>query len=180
MAIIAGAVGVVSAVVGVGTSIVGASEQAEAQQQMIAIQQKENEQRQRLFEMEQQRKRIQEIRNAQLASSTARVNAVAQGAQFGSGLLGGLAQIQGESNYNILGIEQNSLIGENLYALDTQLTQAKIASAQAASLQQIGGSLTSFGGMAINSMDEIGRLTSGFGSTPVAYNGTSGGSGKIA
>lgn len=157
------AVGVGSAIAGTATSMFGASEQNAAQQQMIAIQSKEQKQRQNLFEIQQQRQTVENLRNAQKAGSQARTNAVAQGAQFGSGLLGGLEEIQGESNYNVLGIRQNTQIGENLYSLDQQLTQAKIASANAATTQQIGGSLTSLGGTLISSMGEIGKLTSGFG-----------------
>ena len=133
---------------------------------MLAIQAKEQQQRQNLFEIEQQRKRIEDLRNAQTATSVARSRAVNQGAQFGSGLLGGLEQVQGESNYNLLGIQQNTQIGENLFSLDQQLTQAKINSAQAATTQSIGSSLTSFGGAVVNSMGNIGKLTSGFGSAP--------------
>lgn len=162
---VVGAVGLAASALGVGTSIYGAEQQSEAQQQMLAIQQKEQEQRKNLFEIEQQRKRVEDLRQGQIAQSTARANAVSQGAQFGSGLLGGLAEIQGESNYNILGIQQNTQVGENLFSLDQQLTQAKIASAQASTYQQIGSSLTSFGGQAISSMGEIGKLTSGFGKT---------------
>lgn len=161
---IAAAVGIASGIAGTATSIVGASAQGDAQQQMLGIQAKEQQQRQNLFEIEQQRKRVEDLRNAQTASSTARSRAVNQGAQFGSGLLGGLAQVQGESNYNLLGIQQNTQIGENMFGLDQQLTQAKIASAQASTMQSIGGSLTSFGGAVVNSMGNIGKLTSGFGS----------------
>ncbi len=163
---IAAAIGIASAVGGTITSMVGASAQNDAQQAQIAISQKENDQRQHLFEIEQQRKRIEDLRNAQQATATARSRATNQGAQFGSGLLGGLEQIQGESNYNILGINQNTQIGENLFSLDQQLTQAKIASANAATTQSIGSSLTSFGGSVINSLGAIGNLSSGFGSPP--------------
>lgn len=166
MAISAAVIGVASAVAGTATSIYGAEQQGAAQQQMLAVQAKEQEQRKNLFEIEQQRKRVEDLRNAQQASSVSRSRAVNQGAQFGSGLLGGLAEIKGESNYNILGIEQNTQIGENLFSLDNQLTQAKIASAQAVTTQSIGSSLTSFGGSIVNSMGNIGKLTSGFGSTP--------------
>ncbi len=171
MGISAAVVGIGSAIIGAGTSILGASEQSEAQQQMIAIQAKEQEQRQHLFEIEQQRKRVEALRNAQQATSLGRSRAVNQGAQFGSGLLGGLEQVQGESNYNILGINQNTQIGENLFSLDQQLSQAKIASAQASTTQAIGASLSSFGGMLVNSSGTIGNLTSGFGSnTSVSGN----------
>lgn len=165
MAVSAVVVGVGAAVAGTATSIVGVSEQGAAQQQMLAVQAKEQEQRKNLFEIEQQRKRVEDLRNAQTATSAARSRAVNQGAQFGSGLLGGMAQVKGESNYNLLGIQQNTQIGENLFGLDQQLTEAKIASAQAATLQSIGGSLTSFGGSVVNSMGNIGKLTSGFGSS---------------
>lgn len=159
-------VGLASSAVGTVTSMIGASEQNSAQQQMIAIQQKENAQRQNLFEIEQQRKRVEDLRNAQTATSLARSRAVNQGAQFGSGLLGGLGQVQGESNYNLLGISQNTQIGENIFSLDQQLTQAKIDSANAGTTMQMGSSLTSFGGSVINSMGTIGKLTSGFGNSP--------------
>lgn len=161
MGITAAVVGIGSTILGVGTSIFGASEQNAAQQQELAISQQENVQRQHLFEIEQGRKRVEDLRNAQQASAVSRTRAANQGAQFGSGLLGGLGQIQGESNYNILGINQNSQIGENLFSLDAQMTQAKIASAAAATTQAIGGALTSFGGTVINSMGAIGNLTSG-------------------
>lgn len=178
MAVSAAVVGIGTALAGTATSMIGASEQGDAQQQMLAIQAKEQQQRQNLFEIEQQRKRVEDLRNAQTATSTARSRAVNQGAQFGSGLLGGMAQVKGESNYNLLGIQQNTQIGENLFDLDQQLTEAKIASAQASTLQQIGGSLTSFGGSVINSMGNIGKLTSGFGSSSSSGGSASQGFGK--
>ena len=159
-----GAIGVALSATGTVTSMIGASEQGDAQQQMLTIQAQEQKQRQNLFEIEQQRKRVEDLRNAQQATSVGRARAANQGAQFGSGLLGGMAQVQGESNYNILGINQNTQIGENMFSLDQQLTQAKIASAQASTLQSMGGSLSSLGGSMINSMGNIGKLTSGFGS----------------
>lgn len=169
MAVTSAVVGVGSAIFGVGSSVIGASNQADAQQQMLGIQAKQQKQRQDLFEIEQQRKRIESLRQGQVAASTARANAVGQGAQFGSGLLGGIGEIQGETNYNILGINQNTMVGENLFGLDQQLTDAKINSAQATSMQQMGQSMTSFGGMLVSNMGEIGRLSSGFGNpTPIA------------
>lgn len=165
MAVSAAVVGIGSALAGTATSIIGASEQNAAQQEMIGVQQKENAQRKNLFEIEQRRKRVEDLRQAQVAQATARTHATAQGAQFGSGLLGGLEQVQGASNYNILGINQNTQIGENLFSLDQQMTQAKINSASAATITNIGGALTSFGGTAISSLDKIGNLTSGFGKT---------------
>jgi hypothetical protein len=160
---IAAAIGIGSAIAGTAVQIDAASAQNAAQQQQIQISQQENTQRQHLFEIEQQRKRVENLRNAQQATSTARARAVNQGAQFGSGLLGGVGQVQGESNYNILGISQNTQIGENMFALDQQMTQAKIASANAATESSIGGALTSFGGSVINSLGTIGNLSSGFG-----------------
>lgn len=171
MAVSAAVVGIGAAIAGTATSIAGASAQNDAQHQELAISQQENAQRQHLFEIEQQRKRVEDLRNAQQATSTARTRAVNQGAQFGSGLLGGVGQIQGESNYNILGIQQNTQIGENMFALDSQMTQAKVASANASTMQGIGSSLTSLGGSVINSLGAIGNLSSGFGgSGPDLFN----------
>src|SRR6266404_4440835 len=99
---------------GLGLSLFGGDEQqvqAQKQQQM---------------ELEANRAQLQNFRNVQQAQARSVAGATAGGAQFGSGLQGGLAAASDEGGVNALGISQNLEIGRNIFGIDTDISQKRI------------------------------------------------------
>lgn len=103
------------------------------------------------------RQQLENIRNSQLARSMATNAATAQGAQFGSGLAGGIGQIGAQERWNSSGITQNLQIGENIFGLNSRISDNKMSiarlggeNAEQQAWGQLGGNLmkigTSFGG----------------------------------
>jgi hypothetical protein len=156
-------------VLSLGGSIYGAiagSEQAnKINQDYTAIAQtnaQENALRRTQMEIQSRRQETQNIRQTQLARSMALSNATSQGAQFGSGLQGGLASISGQSNVNTQSINQNLQAGETMFDLqDLQSAQQKWLSADQAGTQGIQGMTSMFGGIG-KSLGNIGQLASLF------------------
>lgn len=106
-----------------------------------------------LMQLQSNRSSLQVLRNTQQARAQAQAAATNQGAQFGSGLQGGLAQESDQGGVNALGLAQNLAIGQNVYnlnqAIDTQQNtlasyQTKAATGQG--IASLGGGLTQLGG----------------------------------
>lgn len=106
-----------------------------------------------LMQLQSNRSSLQNLRNTQQARAQATSSATNQGAQFGSGLQGGLGQEAAQGASNQLGLAQNLAIGKNVYNLtqaeDVQQNalagyQSKQATAQG--IAQLGGGLMQLGG----------------------------------
>lgn len=175
--------------IGLGMQIfggIGASEQAEkanqVQQQIAGVEKQVNGQRRDAMELSARRQQMEVFRNNQRQRAMATNAAVNQGAQFGSGLQGGLAQVQDQSMYNSLGISQNLEIGRNIFGFNDQITDYK---SQLSSIQtQMGQDqgIASFGGSISKSAGMLGQMGQGFGNmfggggglaNGQAFNGTS-------
>lgn len=115
-----------------------------------------NLQKQKQMQLEGRRMQLEQVRNAQRQRSQATAAAVNQGANLGSGLQGGLGQIQGQSGSNMLGINQNMEIGQNIFGFNNSISgkraqlnslQAQYGAdqAQAQGLQSLGGALIKAG-----------------------------------
>jgi hypothetical protein len=102
------------------------SEQAIAQYEMQA-----NQQRRLAMELNARRRQRETVRTAQQAQANAMSAATSQGAQFGSGLQGGLAGVSAQSATAQEGIYQNLQIGEKLFDIDQNIDAAKLQAAQA-------------------------------------------------
>lgn len=159
------AFGGVGAAIGLGASIFGVSKQynavkqeAATQQDQIKLEQQVEDQKRQAMELTAKRSSMQDFRQAQVARSMATQNATNQGAQFGSGLQGGLAQVSGQSNTNQLGIMQNLMIGRNMYNLESQISQDKIKMSQEKSQEAEGGAISSIGGALGKSIGPLGNL----------------------
>jgi hypothetical protein len=139
----------------------GAKKSASAQNAITGLEQKVEGQRYQAMQLSAQRESLQQLRSAQQARATALSNATGQGAQFGSGLQGGYGQISGQSKNNLLGISQNLQIGTNIFGLDAQISQQKIAMANAQTESATGSGISSFGkslGSAIGPMASLAAL----------------------
>lgn len=137
---------------GLGLDIFETQQQSQYQQQVTqaniniaGIQEKENQQRQLAMQINARRQQTQQIRQAQLARSQGLASATNQGAQFGSGLAGGQAQVTGEAAYNLEGISQNLQISDTLFDLSNQQSQQEIAKFQAQSQANTASGFASIG-----------------------------------
>src|SRR6266446_5197478 len=83
-------------------------------------------QKQQQMQLEANRMQLQNFRNVQQARARSLASATTQGAEFGSGLEGGLASASDQGNVNALGINQNLEIGRNIFGIDTDISQKKI------------------------------------------------------
>lgn len=87
------------------------------------------------------RRRRQIIREAQLARATALSNATNQGAASGSGLQGGLAQITGQENESILGVNQNQELGTDIFKANADARSGQTISNVGQAFQTVGGQI---------------------------------------
>lgn len=151
-------------VIGLGAQLYGglsaASHAREAygiQSNITGLETQVNAQRQTAMELSARRQQMEIFRNNQRAQAMATNNATNQSAQFGSGLQGGLAQVQDQSAFNAQGVNQNLAIGENIFGLDNSISQQKLALSGVQSqmvtdqsISQLGGALTKNAGTISN------------------------------
>ena len=149
--------------IGTGLQIAGGlnamsaqKEEAEASRGITQLEMKADLQRRQAMELSAQRSSLEVTRNAQRARSMATENAVSSGSQLGSGLQGGLAQIQGQATTNQLGINQNLQIGRNIFDINQGISAARIAEsnakgkeATAQGISSLGSSIFKFGSMSM-------------------------------
>lgn len=120
----------ISGGVGLAAQAYGAYESYQLGQQISGVQGQITQQqieaeavKRNAMELTAHRSQLEVVRNNQRARAMATNNATSQGAQFGSGLSGGLGQIQGQSGTNLLGINQNLATGEQLSSINTRIDQ---------------------------------------------------------
>lgn len=137
----------------------GKAHEISQQQQAIASDEQDiNEQKRMQMQLEAHRMQLQQFRNIQRQRALGTAAAVNQGAQFGSGLQGGLAQITDQGQENVLGINQNLQIGQNIFGINNDISahKQKIAS--------LGGDMAtdqawgSLGGALVKNSGTIGSL----------------------
>lgn len=146
-------------VVGLGMQIFGgikgsevAHQQAQESRAIAGDEQKINEQKRQQMLLEANRRQMEIFRNQQRARAQATNAAVQQGAQFGSGLQGGLAQVDDMSFFNLQGINQNVQIGQNIFDQNADISSHKMKladlgadAADAAGIASLGGALMKAG-----------------------------------
>lgn len=136
--------------------------------QDIAKQEYEIEaQRHQQMVLNSRRQQTENIRNVQLARSMALNSATGQGAQQGSGLAGGLSQANSQGGYNALGINQNLMIGDNIFAANKNISQDKQQLASLGSDMATTQAISSFGG-------NLMKVGSSFGGNPFMSGGSGG------
>lgn len=144
---LSGAVGALGTLAGVGGTIAqmqGASEAAKGAERAEAL-------RKAQMDLEATRSRRQIIRQAALARSTALSNTTSQGAAQGSGLQGGLGQIQNEAGGAAVASNQNQILGTEMFSANRQISRGQTTSS-------IGQGVSSLGGALVKNQQEIGRL----------------------
>lgn len=155
-------VGLAASAAGTVTSIEASKQNAEYQEQAIAAEQRAEQQRKQAMELDARRRQLEILRTQQRARALGLATATAQGAQFGSGLQGAYGQISGQSNTNATGVSQNLQIGENIFAANADLSQARMGMANAQSIGAIGLGLNNFGHSLMGAVPQLNALSKGF------------------
>ena|SRR5258706_4094899 len=169
-------IGAAIGAVGLGLSIFGGASQASAAKQAAQIQGnitglegQVNDQRQNAMQLDARRKSLEQFRLMQRTQAAATAAATTQGAQFGSGLQGGLGQIAGQGLFNIAGINQNEEIGTNIFGLNRQVSAEKMMLSGVQTKMATAQGLSSLGGSVMQAASPISRLSQG-----VGFGGSSG------
>jgi hypothetical protein len=162
---------IAGAALGIGLEIFGgkksydaAKDYNAAQVQQIQLEQQQESVRFQAAAIKKNRDDLENLRNTQKAAALGLAAGVNQGAQFGSGVAGGQAEVQDEGTFNALGLSQNWQFTSQNYNLTAQLNQAKIAQANAGLKMQQGNAFSSAGKDVLSALPAIGKLSSGWGS----------------
>lgn len=156
-----------------------ANQASQINQQIAADEQRINNQRRMQMELEGNRSQLQNMRNAQRLRAQATAAATNQGATFGSGLYGGLAEITGTENTNSTNINQNLGIGRNIFDINDDISAKKGQLAQVQGGMATDQAWSSLGGALVSNSGTIGNIfRGGFGggSPGGNYRGTPGAS----
>lgn len=140
-----------------------AKEQARLQKDMTAQELRMEADRKKMMELDARRKQLEALRQGQRARALALTAATNQGAGFGTGLLGGYGQIAGQTGANLLGISQGLELGRNMFDINAQMNQTKIAMAGAAGAGATGMGLMTMGGNLMRAAPYMNNLFMGFG-----------------
>lgn len=156
--------------IGLGLQVFGGFSQAahakqntQLSKQMVAEEAQVQALKQQQMELEGRRMQTENIRNIQRGRAMAVQSGVNQGAQFGSGLAGGLAQVQNQGFWNMMGVSQGLEIGrgiaghnQNISGIKQQMSDVQGQMATDQGYQSLGGALLKAGPF-------IGQVSQGFG-----------------
>lgn len=134
-------------------------QQQEAQQEMVIEQQK-----QQAFELQTRRSQMENFRNVQRARAQGLNSSVAQGANKGSGIQGGMAQAEDQGGVNNLGLTQNLGISRNIFAANQAINMDKIQIAGDMSTAATDQGWANLGGSIMGSAGTIGNIFGAAGS----------------
>ena len=194
MAAITATVIAAAAVAGVGLSAYGAiagsqaaskaasaqsaayAQQSAAQQEITKKELEAEAVRKKAAELDARRRQLEIIRQGQRARAMSLTSATNQNAGLGSGLQGGYGQIAGQSGTQLLGVSQGLDLGNQLFGINADISQQKIALAQAGGAANqasarygaesaFASGLSSLGGALISNLGTIKSLSGGFGNT---------------
>lgn len=158
------------AAIGLGMQVFGAfkgSEDAAKASQISKDEAKQeqaiNDQKQKAMEVDARRKQLEIIRTSQQAQALATSRATNQNAQFGSGLQGGLAEVEGQSAFNLQGVNNSLEIGRNINTLNRNISNDKMQMADVQSSQATDAAFMSLGGTIMKAGPFVGQLSQGLG-----------------
>lgn len=156
--------------VGFGLQLFGGSQQAEISKEISQASydkaQREgniNDLKQQQVRLESQRMQMQNVRNIQRQRALATASATSQGAQYGSGLEGGLADVTNQGMFNMQGVNSALQTSNQIYTQNIGITQdnMKVASLQGEAASAAG--MASLGGALMKAGPIIGQISQGFG-----------------
>jgi len=132
--------------------------QASLASQSLGLQRRQQELENRRANLAANRQRRQLIRQSLTQRANALTAAAGQGALDSSGLYGGLAQVSGQTNTNIMGTNLGQDIGNQLYSLGGAITNVNQQAASAAGNAVTAQGLMSLGGGLIDNSGTIGKF----------------------
>lgn len=158
-------------VIGLGMQIFGgigasktAGQEAQVSQDEARQEQGINDTKQAAMELNGQRTQLENIRNNQRARAMAENSAVNQGAQFGSGLQGGLAQINDQSMFNMQGVNDALQTGRTINQFNKNISSDKQQMAVLGGTMATDQGISSLGGAIMKAGPMVGQMgTSAFG-----------------
>lgn len=149
-----------------------AKEASQVNQDIARQEQAINDAKTRQMELEGRRTQVENIRNAQRARAMAVQAATTQGAQFGTGLQGGLAQVQDQMGWNMLGVDQALSTGREINQYNRNISGDKQRLAQLGADSATSQGWSSLGGALVKAGPIIGQVSQGFGSPMSGQIGT--------
>lgn len=99
-----------------------AQKQIAIQKQIIGKQREAQDVYQEAAQLDARRRTLESLRQGQQARALAISTAFNQGAGYGSGLQGGLAQVQGKTAFNVQGITQNLSLNNSLFGINSDIS----------------------------------------------------------
>lgn len=163
-------IGAAVGAVGLGMSIFGGLGQSSAASQEASVSSDEAKQEQGINNAKQQamvvqnnRLQLENSRNMQRARSNAENASVNQGAQFGSGIQGGLAQVTDQGLFNALGNNQAVQTGMQINAFNQAISTDKMQMAQLGGKAATDAGIASLGGAVMKAGPLVGQFSQGFG-----------------
>lgn len=163
-------IGAAIGAIGLGAQIFGgvdaasvAKQQSEVSQDQARQEQGINDAKQQAMETSGRRMQLENIRNNQRARAMAENSAVNQGAQFGSGLQGGLAQINDNSLFNMAGVNDALATGRTINSYNQAISADKIKAAGLSGQAATDAGIASVGGALMKAGPIVGQFSQGFG-----------------
>lgn len=161
-----GAVGLGMQIFGGVSSAQNAAAQAKVSSNIAVQEQDINNAKQQAMELQGRRTQMENVRNNQRARAQAENSAVSQGAQFGSGLQGGLAQVQDQTLFNMQGVNDALQTGRQINAYNSSISSDKEQLASLGGQAATDQGISSLGGALMKAGPVIGQLgqnaTAGF------------------
>lgn len=127
--------------VGLAASAVGAYTQYSAAQQSAKAQKKAEAIRQQAMNMDAMRRQRQLVREGRMAQANSLVSGISQGAQFGSGLAGGQAQVAAQTGSGLYYNDQARRSGNAMFDANAALYDARSSESTGSGLSSLGGAL---------------------------------------
>ncbi len=157
--------------VGLGMQIFGgmgasstAKQEAQVSQDIAKQEQQINQVKQTQMNMEAQRMQLENIRNGQRARAMGVNAAVNQGAQFGSGLAGGTAQVQDQTYFNMQGVNNAKAYSTQITGYNDLISQDKSQLASLGGTMATDQGIASLGGSVMKSAPMLGQMGQGLSS----------------
>lgn len=172
-----GAVGLGMQIFGGISSSQNAHQQAAVSQDVARQEQGINDAKQQAMELQGRRAQMENVRNVQRARAQAVQNATTQGAQFGSGLQGGLAQVTDQGLFNMQGVNDALQTGRQINTYNTAISGDKQQLASLGADAATDAGISSLGGALLKSGPMIGQMTKGFGNMSLFGGGSPSGYG---
>lgn len=156
--------------VGLGMQVFGGLGQASASKEAAKYSADEAKQEQGINDLKQQamelsgrRQQMEIMRTAQSARALAVQTATTQGANLGSGLQGGLAQVTDQSLFNSVGVNSALETGRGINVFNNAISQDKMGMAKAQGDAATAAGYASLGGALLKAGPIIGNISQGFG-----------------